>query len=60
MEPFKTHRGIAVTLDTANIDTDQIIAKPLRFCAGTAHRVTMKHSYARCTDLIRGGANATF
>jgi len=27
MEPFKTHRGIAVTLDTANVDTDQIIAK---------------------------------
>jgi len=27
MEPFKSHRGIVVTLDTANIDTDQIIAK---------------------------------
>jgi 3-isopropylmalate/(R)-2-methylmalate dehydratase small subunit len=27
MEPFKTHRGVAVTLDTANVDTDQIIAK---------------------------------
>lgn len=27
MEPFKTHRGVIVTLDTANIDTDQIIAK---------------------------------
>jgi len=27
MEPFKTHRGVSVTLDTANIDTDQIIAK---------------------------------
>lgn len=27
MQPFKLHRGIAVTLDTANVDTDQIIAK---------------------------------
>ncbi len=27
MEPFKTHRGIVATLDAANVDTDQIIAK---------------------------------
>ena len=27
MEPFKSHRGLIVTLDTANVDTDQIIAK---------------------------------
>ena len=27
MEPFKNHRGIAATLDRANVDTDQIIPK---------------------------------
>lgn len=27
MQAFKTHRGILATLDTANVDTDQIIAK---------------------------------
>ncbi|MBI4394938.1 MAG: 3-isopropylmalate dehydratase small subunit [Candidatus Omnitrophica bacterium] len=27
MEPFKSHRGLVVTLDTANVDTDQIIPK---------------------------------
>ncbi|MFA6599840.1 MAG: 3-isopropylmalate dehydratase small subunit [Candidatus Omnitrophota bacterium] len=27
MEPFTTHTGIVATLDTANVDTDQIIAK---------------------------------
>ena len=27
MDPFKNHRGLVVTLDTANVDTDQIIAK---------------------------------
>ena len=27
MEPFRTHRGLVVTLDRANIDTDQIIPK---------------------------------
>lgn len=27
MEAFKTHQGIVATLDTANVDTDQIIAK---------------------------------
>lgn len=27
MEAFKSHRGIAVTLDRANVDTDQIIPK---------------------------------
>lgn len=27
MQAFKTHRGIVATLDTANVDTDQIIAK---------------------------------
>ncbi|MFZ5802877.1 MAG: 3-isopropylmalate dehydratase small subunit [Candidatus Omnitrophota bacterium] len=27
MEPFKIHRGIVAPLDTANVDTDQIIAK---------------------------------
>jgi 3-isopropylmalate/(R)-2-methylmalate dehydratase small subunit len=27
MEPFKTHRGVLATLDAANVDTDQIIAK---------------------------------
>lgn len=26
-EPFKSHRGLIVTLDRANVDTDQIIAK---------------------------------
>ncbi len=27
MKPFKTHRGLVVTLDRSNVDTDQIIAK---------------------------------
>lgn len=27
MQPFKTHRGLAVTLDNSNVDTDQIIPK---------------------------------
>ena len=27
MKPFKTHRGLIVTLDRSNVDTDQIIAK---------------------------------
>lgn len=27
MKPFKSHRGLVVTLDRANVDTDQIIAK---------------------------------
>jgi 3-isopropylmalate/(R)-2-methylmalate dehydratase small subunit len=27
MEPFQTHTGIMATLDAANVDTDQIIAK---------------------------------
>ncbi len=27
MEAFKSHRGLIATLDTANVDTDQIIAK---------------------------------
>ncbi len=27
MKPFKSHRGLIVTLDRANVDTDQIIAK---------------------------------
>ncbi len=27
MEPFKQHRGLAATLDRANVDTDQIIPK---------------------------------
>jgi 3-isopropylmalate/(R)-2-methylmalate dehydratase small subunit len=27
MEPFKRHKGIIATLDRANVDTDQIIAK---------------------------------
>lgn len=27
MEPFKSHRGLIATLDTANVDTDQIIPK---------------------------------
>ena len=27
MEPFKNHRGILVTLDRSNVDTDQIIPK---------------------------------
>ena len=27
MEAFKTHRGLVVTLDNANVDTDQIIPK---------------------------------
>ncbi len=27
MQPFRTHRGLVVTLDRANVDTDQIIPK---------------------------------
>ena len=27
MKPFKSHKGLIVTLDRANVDTDQIIAK---------------------------------
>ena len=27
MKPFKTHRGLVVTLDRSNVDTDQIIPK---------------------------------
>jgi len=27
MNSFKTHRGLLVTLDRSNVDTDQIIAK---------------------------------
>ena len=27
MEPFRKHRGVVVTLDRANVDTDQIIPK---------------------------------
>src|SRR3989338_10168775 len=27
MQPFKTHRGVVATLDSSNVDTDQIIPK---------------------------------
>ena len=51
MKPFKSHRGLLVTLDRANVDTDQIIAKQfLKSIARTGFGEHLFHDWRYLAD----------
>ncbi|MGH7197735.1 MAG: 3-isopropylmalate dehydratase small subunit [Candidatus Omnitrophota bacterium] len=51
MKAFKTHRGIVVTLDRANVDTDQIIPKQfLKSIARTGFGPSLFHDWRTLPD----------
>jgi len=51
MKAFKTHRGIVVTLDRANVDTDQIIPKQfLKSIARTGFGPSLFHDWRMLPD----------
>lgn len=51
MEPFKSHRGIAATLDRANVDTDQIIPKQfLKSIRRTGFEKNLFHDWRYLAD----------
>ena len=51
MKAFKTHRGIVVTLDRANVDTDQIIPKQfLKSIARTGFGPSLFHDWRSLPD----------
>jgi 3-isopropylmalate/(R)-2-methylmalate dehydratase small subunit len=51
MKAFKTHRGIVVTLDRANVDTDQIIPKQfLKSIARTGFGPALFHDWRYLPD----------
>lgn len=58
MKSFKSHRGILATLDRANVDTDQIIAKQfLKSIARTGFGEHLFYDWRYCTD---GKPNSDF
>ncbi len=58
MESFRTHRGSIATLDRANVDTDQIIAKQfLKSIKRTGFGEDLFHDWRYLPD---GSANADF
>ena len=58
MKPFKTHRGLAVTLDQSNVDTDQIIAK--QFLKSIARTGFGEHLFFDWRTLPDGKPNPDF
>ncbi len=51
MKPFRSHRGLVVTLDRANVDTDQIIAKQfLKSIARTGFGPHLFHDWRTRAD----------
>jgi 3-isopropylmalate/(R)-2-methylmalate dehydratase small subunit len=58
MKPFKTHRGLVVTLDRANVDTDQIIAK--QFLKSIARTGFGEHLFYDWGHLPDGKINPDF
>lgn len=51
MKPFKSHKGIVATLDRANVDTDQIIAKQfLKSIAKTGFGPHLFHDWRYTPD----------
>ena len=58
MKPFKTHRGLVVTLDRSNVDTDQIIAK--QFLKSIARTGFGEHLFSDWRVLPDGKSNPDF
>jgi 3-isopropylmalate/(R)-2-methylmalate dehydratase small subunit len=58
MKPFRAHRGVVVTLDRANVDTDQIIAK--QFLKSIARTGFGEHLFHDWRTLPDGSADPAF
>ena len=57
IQPFKSHKGLVATLDRANVDTDQIIAKQfLKSIKRTGFGESLFYDWRYRTDPAGGGA----